>query len=87
MLSALMKQSVANTWHCCSTWHNGDKQMSKTLEEYVAKRTAEVVAVSKLSANIDNIKSLMQTMHLSATEAMDALRVDETKRSQYMALL
>ena len=61
--------------------------MSKILEEYVTKRTAEVVAVSKLATNIDNIKSLMQTMHLSATEAMDALRVDETKRSQYMALL
>ena len=43
MLSALTKQSVANTGHCCSTWHNGDKQMSKILEEYAAKRYAEGV--------------------------------------------
>ena len=61
--------------------------MSKILEEYVAKRTAEVAAASRLAANIDSIKALMQTMHLSATESMDALRVDEAKRSQYMALL
>lgn len=58
--------------------------MSKILEEYVAKRTAEVVAVSKLATNIDNIKSLMQTMHLSATEAMDALCIDKSDRAYYI---
>lgn len=70
-------------------------KMCNIVEEYTAKRNAEVAAASRLEgklegkfeANIDNIKTLMQTLHFSAKEAMDALRVDETKRSQYMALL
>ena len=69
--------------------------MCNIVEEYTGKRNAEVAAASRLEgklegkfeANIDNIKTLMQTLHFSAKEAMDALRVDETKRSQYMALL
>ena len=61
--------------------------MSKILEEYVAKRTAEVVAISKLATNIDNIKTLMQTMHFSATEAMDALGICEFEQGKYLELL
>ncbi len=69
--------------------------MSKILEEYVAKRIAEAFETSKLEgklegrfeANIDGIKALMQTLHFSATEAMDALRIDERDRPKYMESL
>lgn len=77
--------------------------MSKILEEYVAKRYAEGIQLGERRGEIrgehkgirkgeqktllNSIKTLMQTMHFSATEAMDALRVGEAKRSQYRALL
>ena len=74
-------------------------KMCNIVEEYTAKRYAEGIQLGERRGEIrgerkgehktllNSIKTLMQTMHLSATEAMDALRVDETKRSQYMALL
>ena len=69
--------------------------MSKILEEYAAKRIAEAFETSKLEgklegrfeANIDGIKALMQTLHFSATEAMDALRIDERDHPKYMESL
>ena len=77
--------------------------MSNIVEEYTAKRYAEGIQLGERRGEIrgerkgirkgeqktllNSIKTLMQTMHFSATEAMDALRVDEAKRSQYMALL
>lgn len=57
--------------------------MSPIIEKYVTKRVAE----SKRKTNIKAIKSVMQKMHLSATEAMEALSIDETERSQYLTLL
>ncbi len=92
MLSALTKQSVANTWHCCSTWHNGDKQMSKILEEYAAKRYAEGVRfgeqiyeqIGKHKTMLKCIKNLMQSKQLSVVEAMDALCIDENDRAYYL---
>lgn len=70
-------------------------KMCNIVEEYTAKRYAEGIQLGEQRGErkgeykslLNSIKTLMQTMHLSATEAMDALRVDEAKRSQYMALL
>lgn len=88
MLSALTKQSVANTWHCCSTWHNGDKQMSKILEEYAAKGYAECIRfgeqIGKHKTMLKCIKNLMQSKQLSVVEAMDALCIDENDRAYYL---
>lgn len=73
--------------------------MSKIVEEYVAKKIAEAYNVeynqayeeayaeSKRKTNIKAIKSVMQKMHLSATEAMEALSIDETERNEYLTLL
>lgn len=36
---------------------------------------------------IENIKSLMNTLHLSAEEAMDALNVPEEKRKLFLVSL
>ena len=70
-------------------------KMCNIVEEYTAKRYAEGIQLGERKGIrkgeqktlLNSIKTLMQTMHFSATEAMDALRVDEAKRSQYMALL
>ena len=69
--------------------------MCNIVEEYSSKRYAEGIQLGEQRGErkgeykslLNSIKTLMQTMHLSATEAMDALRVDEAKRRQYMALL
>lgn len=57
--------------------------MSKILEEYVAKRTAESYTKTQLKC----IKNLMQNKHFSATEAMDALGICESKQGKYIELL
>lgn len=70
-------------------------KMCNIVEEYSSKRYAEGIQLGEQRGErkgeykslLNSIKTLMQTMHLSATEAMDALRVDEAKRNQYMALL
>ena len=69
--------------------------MCNIVEEYTAKKVAEASARSRDEgrqeglriANLNNIKSIMETQHLSAIEAMDALRIDKTQHKQYMALL
>lgn len=57
--------------------------MSKILEEYVAKRTAESYTKTQLKC----IKNLMQNKHFSATEAMDALGICESEQGKYIELL
>lgn len=74
--------------------------MSKILEEYAAKRYAEGVRlgeqlgdwigeqtgkqIGERQTKLKCIKNLMQTKQLSALEAMDALRVDESDRAYYL---
>ena len=70
-------------------------KMCNIVEEYTAKKVAEASARSRDEgmqeglriANLNNIKSIMETQHLSAMEAMDALRIDKAQHKQYMALL
>ena len=70
-------------------------KMCNIVEEYTAKKVAEAAARSRDEgmqeglriANLNNIKSIMETQHLSAMEAMDALRIDKAQHKQYMALL
>ena len=70
-------------------------KMCNIVEEYTAKKVAEAAARSRDEgmqeglriANLNNIKSIMETQHLSAIEAMDALRIDKAQHKQYMALL
>lgn len=41
----------------------------------------------KKEATLNNIKSIMETMKLTAKQAMDALKIPESERSKYMTLL
>ena len=36
---------------------------------------------------MDSIRNLMETMKLSAQKAMDALKIDPTRREKYLAML
>ena len=66
-------------------------KMCNIVEEYTAKKVAEASARSRDEGmrivNLNNIRSIMETQHLSAIEAMDALRIDKAQHKQYMALL
>ncbi|MGM9580905.1 MAG: PD-(D/E)XK nuclease family transposase [Anaerovibrio sp.] len=70
-------------------------KMCNIVEEYTAKKvaeaTAEVAARSKDEgiriANLNNIKSIMRNMHLSAEKAMEAIGIEQSQYKQYLALL
>ena len=79
-----------------------DEEVSKMcniVEEYSAKRFDEGVRVGERRGErrgerkgkhkmiLQNIKSLMQNKHFSATEAMEALSIDKAQHSRYLALL
>lgn len=69
--------------------------MCNIVEEYSAKRFDEGVRVGERRGErkgkhkmiLQNIKSLMQNKHFSATEAMEALSIDKAQHSRYLALL
>ncbi|MBD5460992.1 MAG: hypothetical protein HDR26_08650 [Lachnospiraceae bacterium] len=61
----------------------GMEEMCKVMEDMrneVAQRTAE-------NTLLQNIKNLMETMKLSAEQAMDALKVSEADRTKYASRL
>ena len=74
-------------------------KMCNIVEEYSAKRFDEGVRVGERRGErrgerkgkhkmiLQNIKSLMQNKHCSATEAMEALSIDKAQHSRYLALL
>lgn len=66
-------------------------KMCNIVEEYSAKRFDEGVRVGERRGErkmiLQNIKSLMQNKHFSATEAMEALSIDKAQHSRYLALL
>ena len=66
-------------------------KMCNIVEEYTAKKVAEASARSRDEgmriANLNKISSIIETQHLAAIEAMDALRIDKAQHKQYMALL
>lgn len=74
-------------------------KMCNIVEEYSAKRFDEGVRVGERRGErrgerkgkhkmiLQNIKSLMQNKHFSATEAMKALSIDKAQHSRYLALL
>lgn len=71
-------------------------KMCNIVEEYSAKRFDEGVRVGERRGErrgerkgkhkmiLQNIKSLMQNKHFSATEAMEALSIDKAQHSRYL---
>ena len=48
---------------------------------------AEAKAEGREESEMDSIRNLMETMKLSAQKAMDALKIDPTRREKYLAML
>lgn len=65
--------------------------MCNIVEEYTAKKVAEASARSRDEgiriANLNNIKSIMRNMHLSAEDAMCAIGIPKSDYTQYLAML
>ncbi|MDD7678576.1 MAG: hypothetical protein SOV95_09120 [Anaerovibrio sp.] len=66
-------------------------KMCNIVEEYTAKKVAEATARSRDEgiriANLNNIKSIMRNMHLSAEDAMCAIGIPKSDYTQYLAML
>ncbi|MCD8218378.1 MAG: hypothetical protein LUD01_10175 [Clostridiales bacterium] len=56
-------------------------------EEGRAEGHAEGQAIGKQETLVDNIRNLMESLHLSLEEAMDALKVPEPDRQKYRTML
>jgi len=61
--------------------------MEPLLEIAAEKAAKKAVAETKKTMLVENIRSLMKTMKLTAKQAMDALQVPEDKQQEYMALI
>ena len=64
----------------CKAWED----MKKEVAEETAKR---VEAEAKESTLLENLRTMMETLHLSADQAMAALKVPESKRPTFSAML
>ena len=62
-------------------------KMCNIVEEYSSKRYAEGVQFGERITLLNSIKHLMQKKKFSALEAMEAIGIDKSQYSQYMALL
>ncbi len=60
------------------------EDMKKEVTEETAKR---VEAEAKESTLLENLRTMMETLHLSADQAMAALKVPESKRPTFSAML
>lgn len=65
--------------------------MCNIVEEYTAKKVAEATALSRDEgmriANLNNIRNIMRSMHLSAEKAMEAIGIEQSQYKQYLASL
>ena len=59
----------------------------KAATEAVAAATQKVEAETKEKNLIENIRSLMETLNLTAQQAMNALKVPANEQSKYLALI
>lgn len=57
--------------------------MCNVVEEYAQEKAAE----SRFNCMVENLKSLMHNMNLTAEKALAALGVPEGERQQYLAAL
>ena len=72
----------------CKAW----KDMKKEVAEETAKRveaetTKRVEAATKDSTLLESLRNLMESLHMPADQAMEILRVPESKRTTFSAML
>ena len=62
--------------------------LMEPLLEMAAEEAAEKASVeTKKATLLENIRSLMKTMQLTAQQAMDALQIPEDTQKEYLPLL
>ena len=57
------------------------------IDEVAAMATEKGVAKGKEKTLIENIRSLMETLNLTAKQAMDALKIPANEQEKYLALI
>ena len=65
------------------TEYNEEKVLEKEREE--GRREGHQEGVNQ--ARVENIKNLMESLKLTAKQAMDALKIPDSERERYMPLL
>ena len=61
--------------------------MCKLMEDLTAELYKEELAEVEKNTLLDNIRSLMETMNMTAKQAMEALRVPAEKQEEYVTLI
>ena len=68
-----------------------DKKMCAALEELMAdaieEKERKAENKGKKEATVTNIRSMMETLKLTAKQAMDALKIPESDQQSYMKML
>ncbi len=72
----------------CKAWEDMKKEVEEKTAERVAAETAKrVVAETAEATLLQDLRNLMETLHLSAEQAMAALKVPEAERSRFSAMI
>ena len=64
-----------------------DEVTAKVTAKVTDEVTAKVTDETKKSSKLEDIRNLMDTMKLSAVQAMDALKISAAERREYLALI
>lgn len=70
---------------------SGVRKMSKIIQEVFAEEIAAGIAAGKAEEKkatlLENIRNLMETLNLTAQQAMDALKIPANEQEKYIALI
>ena len=85
-IDAILQVSVGANRSLYSMIREG-KEMCTALEELMADVIEEKERKAKKEARITDISSMMETLKLTAKQAMDALKIPESEQQSYMKML
>ena len=71
----------------CKAWEDMKKEVEEKTAARIAAETAERVAETAEATLLQDLRNLMETLHLSAEQAMAALKVPEAERSRFSAMI
>ncbi len=72
----------------CKAWEDMKKEVAEeTAKRVEAETTKRVEAATKDSTLLESLRNLMESLHMPADQAMEILRVPESKRTTFSAML
>ena len=83
LIKAFLMGNRAEVKKMFLTEYNEEKVLEKEREE--GRREGHQEGVNQ--ARVENIKNLMESLKLTAKQAMDALKIPDSEREKYMPLL